>query len=341
MALLWCDGCDSYASAAELTDKWSTVANTVGTAFGPTAGRFGGGALGTGSSSSNPFRKTLPTFGGSGVALNMGLWLKTAGANGAVGPVSIFAVGTQPLLTSTVSGGTTLQLTSAANVVIATVTAVFGDGNWHWLEMQIVLSTTTTGSMTLYMDGIQLAHVTGVVTASSGTLTQNIFAACGMSATANGYIDDVLFWDSTGSAFNTFPLGPRRISTLIPSGAGSSTQFTPSTGTNWSCVAGAYSGTAFVSDTGTGNTDLYTYPNIPINPASINAVVGNYFGQNPGVGTANLIPKMETSGTVVSGSTIPLANGANSLNQYAWYTDAGGSAWVFASVNAMQVGMED
>ncbi len=52
-------------------------------------------------------------------------------------------------------------------------------------------------------------------------------------------IDDLTFCDSTGSAPYDGFLGNVRVQALLPAGAGASTQFTPSTGSdpNWQCAA--------------------------------------------------------------------------------------------------------
>jgi len=73
----------------------------------------------------------------------------------------------------------------------------------------------------------------------------------------------------------------------------------------------------------------------------VNAVVGNYYGQNSGSGTTSLIPKLKTGTTTISGTTLTLPVGALALFQSPFMTDASGTAWNAAAVNAMQLGMGD
>jgi hypothetical protein len=213
------------------------------------------------------------------------------------------------------------------------------DNAYHWIEIEYYLNGASSTTQ-MYIDGV----LQGSATASLGTaaaITAVKFAG-GYNTGGTHYYDDIIIWDDQGSTFNSFPLGPRRISTLVPNADGDLTLFTPKTGTShFAMVNGGFSSTNYVSDGGTGNVDLYKFPSLSYSPSSINAVVGNYYGQNTGTGTTNLIPKLKTSGTTATGSTLTMTVGVNSLLQNAFLTDAGGSAWTSAAVNAMQVGMGD
>jgi hypothetical protein len=334
MALIFCDGFDAYASAAEFSDKWNSVNASL--TYLATGGRFGGGAVNNGATSSGALSRNFAApIGGAGVTIGAGCWFKSTSYHAESAP-SLTAIGNAGIF---LGSSTALQLEFPNGSFSSSVTCSILDGNWHWIEWAILQAATAIGTWSIWIDGVLAGSATGITT---GVGTATIVAVTPTATTTNTTsICQVIFWDSTGSAFNTFPLGPRRISTLIPNGAGASTQYTPSTGTNWSCVAGAYSAATFVSSTVTGQIDLYTYPNLPIVPSTINAVVGNYFGQNSGVGAAQNTPKMRTSSTTVSGTAVTLPNGTNASSQFAWYADAGGSAWTDTSVNAVQLGMGD
>src|SRR5436305_11552311 len=51
--------------------------------------------------------------------------------------------------------------------------SVPGLNAWHSLEVQYVLSTTTSGSFTLWLDGVKACGATGIKTSPSSGLTVN------------------------------------------------------------------------------------------------------------------------------------------------------------------------
>ena len=337
MTFRFCDGFDSYSATAQVPSKWSSGS---GYTFSSTAGRFGGGAL-TNSSSPNGFLLLKTTSIPSGAKVRVGMHLKfSAGtvASGTSAGYYVVGFNNNSALTYTTTGqlavvnygGSTAYLTSAATL---------SDGNFHWVELEYFLNGASSTAQ-LYIDGVFQGSYTGSL--GSAVAVTSVSLGMGYTFSGTGWIDDVVIWDDQGTNFNTFPLGPRRISTLVPNADGDLAQFTPKTGTaHYAMVNGGFGSTNYVSDSGTGNVDLYKFPSLPYSPTSINAVVGNYFAQNTGSGTTNLIPKLKTSGTTVSGTTQTLTVGINSLYQAPFITDAGGATWTATSVNAMQLGMGD
>lgn len=337
MTLRFCDGFDSYSSASQLPSKWSTVYNV---AFGANTGRYGGGAVSnSGIAYSMQLNKVVSIP--SGAKVRVGLHIKytaNAYANGLIS--SNYVVG--------INGSAALMLNSVGQLLVTalgtttiriTSTAVVNDGNFHWVELEYWLNGATLSTAQLWIDGVSQGSYTGSL-ATAAAITSVNFGLGYVFSSYTGWIDDVVVWDDQGSSFNTFPLGPRRITTLLPNADGDLAQFTPKTGTlHYPMVIGGYASTDYVSDSGSGNVDLYKFPALPYSPTSLNAVVANYFGQNTGTGTTSLIPKLKTSGTTVSGATSTLAVGNNTLIQAAFSTDAGGAAWTTTSANSMQIGM--
>jgi hypothetical protein len=229
--------------------------------------------------------------------------------------------------------------TLGTNTIVITSSAIVIDNAWHWVELEYCLNGASS-SCQLYIDGVsQGSSATNLGTAAAITA---VFFSGGYNTGGVHYYDDIIIWDDQGASFNSFPLGPRRISTLVPNADGDLAQFTPKSGTShFAMVNGGYTSTNYVSDGGTGQVDLYKFPTLAYTPTSINAVVGNYYGQNTGAGSTNLIPKVKTSGTTASGTTLTMTVGVNSLLQNAFITDAGGTAWSASAVNAMQIGMGD
>lgn len=336
MTFRFCDGMDSYAATADISAKYSGVTSAT---YSSTAGRFGAGAI----TSTAPYNLNLnrsvsvPSGGKLRVAFSMrvGTGWSLSGVNTvypllAVNGSHIAGITTAGQLAITILNSNTIVLTSSTIVV---------DNAYHWIEIEYYLNGASSTTQ-MYIDGVSQGSATASL-GSAAAITAVKFAG-GYNTGGTHYYDDIIIWDDQGSTFNAFPLGPRRISTLVPNADGDLTQFTPKSGTShYAMVNGGYSSTNYVSDGSTGNVDLYKFPSLSYSPTSINAVVGNYYGQNTGAGSTNLIPKVKTSGTTASGSTLTMSVGVNSLLQNAFVTDAGGSAWTSSAVNAMQVGMGD
>ena len=194
---------------------------------------------------------------------------------------------------------------------------------------------------TVYVDGTLELSVPSVATISSGTPSG---FAIGSLYNQHTYFDDVILWDLSGMAFNTFPLGARRIACLNPNAAGESMQFTPSAGANYSCVSQAYSGSSYVADAASGNTDHYGTAGLTYTPASaINAVVVNMYALNlSGDGTKSLTPKLRFGATpaVARGTSRTLTDSLANY-QSTFHQDASPLNWTATTVNAPQPGIRD
>jgi hypothetical protein len=338
MTFRFCDGLDSYASAANLSIRYTLVNNV---SLLTTGGRFGGGAISNATSNPYAMQLTKSLSIPSGAKIRIGFSIKytsTASPNGifssnplvAINGSQIMNIATGGYVAVTVLGSNTAAITSSVSVI---------DNSFHWIEVEYWLNGASSFAQ-LYIDGVsQGSSSTNLGTAAA--VTTMLFSG-GYVFGGNVYLDDLLVWDDQGSTFNTFPLGPRRISTLLPNADGDLAQFTPKSGTaHYAMVNGGYTSGNYVSDSGTGNVDLYKYPSLAYTPSDVTAVVGNYYGQNSGSGTTSLIPKLKTSGSTVSGSTLTLPVGALTHFQSPFTTDAGGTAWTASAVNAMQLGMGD
>lgn len=131
-------------------------------------------------------------------------------------------------------------------------------GMWHYFELKVTVRTSTNGSYELRRNGVNILSASGVNTANTGSDGASVFAFnWGGGATR---FDDISICDSTGGVHDDF-LGDKAIVGILPTTAGASTQWLPSTGTNVSCVDDPASGplTDFVSSNIDGDLDLYEF----------------------------------------------------------------------------------
>lgn len=338
MALQWCEGWDAYATQAEVVNsgKYKVISVASSWIFNTTAGKFGGKAV-SGQNVGYPVSFRCDVNIPSGANIYVGGWWRST--SGAVAPGNLnWICPSGNLLISANSSGY-LSLYNSTTAPLATGSTFLLDG-YHWVEVSMLLNGASS-SVTAYVDGIlQFSGSYNLSNFPAQTVTQ-IFIGTGYGSTTN-YLDDFVIWDSTGTAFNTFPIGARRIGLMNPSGPGSTTQFTPSTGANWQCASQAFSGTAYVADAGTGNSDTYVMSPLPYTPLqNINAVVVNTQANNPAAdGAHSVLNKLKSGSNTASGSLRQLT-ATNVVYFDAFPKDSSGNAWTLANLNAAQAGIGD
>jgi hypothetical protein len=212
--------------------------------------------------------------------------------------------------------------------------------SWHSLQFKIAFSNTV-GTFQARLDGstTDALNATGLNT-RQGTVNSyfNRFRAvinntCGL--------DDVVLMDTTGSANNNIP-GDLRIWTSAPSGAGSSTQFTSSSGANYTQTGIPSNGDAgYVSSSTVGHVDLYAMGDLPFTPTTIAGVAPVLFVRKTDAGARTIAAKVKsgaTTSTVASSSTFGQSYGiVSGVLEVDPNTSA---AWTAAAVNAMEAGIE-
>jgi hypothetical protein len=188
------------------------------------------------------------------------------------------------------------------------------------------------GRCVVKVDGATVIDYTGD-TKNGGTNSTIDTVELYRNQAGTNYYDD-LYMNDTGL------LGPCRIYTLAPTGAGSSTAMTPSTGANWSCVdEQPYSATDYVTGS-SGQRDLYALGDLPGSPGTIHAVQVASVAKKSDAGALNLRNNIRSGGTTYQGASSALATTDGSIVD-AWTTDpATSSAWTASGVNALEAGAE-
>jgi hypothetical protein len=138
-------------------------------------------------------------------------------------------------------------------------------------------------------------------------------------------------------------IGNGHIVPLTPSGAGSETQLTPSTGSNYSCVNSVPgSDSKFVSGNANGLADTYAVAQLPSGLNTVNCIQILKRGEGQGAPAVGGVEDVfYIGGTYYYGSrqTVPLGALANVLSMYA-KSPATGQAWGISEINGMDVGLE-
>jgi hypothetical protein len=213
-------------------------------------------------------------------------------------------------------------------------------GVWHYIEISATLNDTT-GNVVVKVNGVTLINFTGD-TKNAGTATTIDKVRFIRTGSQNILVDDVYILDSTGSApYNTF-LGEIRVHTISPSGAGASTQWTPSTGANYTTVDELpYSTTDYVAGTTSGHRDTYAMGNLPSNVGTIYAVQTAIIGKKTDAGamSVKIVDRPGSTNYATSAFTFTTTD-VTYVEPLRTVNPDTSAAWTASEVNALEAGVE-
>ena len=223
--------------------------------------------------------------------------------------------------------------TSAASLVLP--------ATWNYLEFTGSIHDTT-GYMSARVNGTEIISFTGD-TRNNGTsmLTDTVrFLPCGINQV--NFWDDMYILNDLGPAPYNAPLGDCRVQTLVPTGAGSTTQLTPvGSASNWDNVDEfPPSMTDYNFSSTPGQRDLYTMSDLVLGTTTILGVAANSSALKNDAGSRSIINTVKTGGTVFGGGARALST-AQQTQTGIWQVNPDtGVAWTPAEVNAIEAGVE-
>lgn len=210
-----------------------------------------------------------------------------------------------------------------------------------WRHMSLKVVRGNFGSYELRENNVVIASATNVDTDQANSGKLNRVTITGVGGT---FFDSIVILNETGTLNNDF-LGNVHIWKTVPDAAGDSTQWTPSSGSNFSAVdeATPSGGTDYVEATTDGLKDLYGMTD-QSNIGSIAGLQVVAYCQDTASASDGIIIRMKSSTTDAAGP-----KGAQVAPQgvygYRWdvfETDpATSAAWAnITAVNSAQVGIE-
>jgi hypothetical protein len=225
-------------------------------------------------------------------------------------------------------------------VLLASYPYPFIANTWYPIEVSATIAATD-GTCVVKLNGATVIDFTGN-TKNGGTSTDIDYITLG--CIRGGYIgnfDDLYVCNSTGPApYNTF-LGEVRIYPLVPSAAGSSTQFTPSTGANYAAVDELpYSPADYVSGGTSGLRDLYTMSDLQASAGTVLAVQSNVIARKSDAAAVSLKPAIKSGATIYYGSSTSLGPSVAVLVDTYVNDPATSAPWTADGVNALEAGFE-
>lgn len=213
---------------------------------------------------------------------------------------------------------------------------------WTCYEVRILIANAPNGIVQVKEEGVltdldftgdtQNAGVADVYTVRLGSETVNT------DAFLEAYYDDLAVNTTDGAANNTW-IGRGGIQGLVPSGAGTTTQWTPSAGNNWDCVDEQPPSDAdYVGSSTLNQIDTYAATNL-VGTGTIDATCDWMRGQLDAPGAGNVARMFRIGGVDYAGSDLPLAAGSWAyVKQIDEVSPDTGIAWVLAEVNAAEIG---
>lgn len=344
MALLFADSFDHYATA-DITKKWTT--STTGTNCTTTIGAFG-------RNGTNGLRLART---GSGTAGNLRTSRTFSATQTLICGFSYVTSAMPPLgedraISELRDGGTTqvdLRLLNNGTLrvtrngtTLGTSTSSLSTGVTYYIEWKIKVDNTT-GTVDVKVNETSFLALTNKDTQNTSNATVDNFAVCAThssnSDVHNDDFDDAYACDTTGSVNNNF-LGDVRIECIFPSGAGNTTQFTPSTGSNYACVdeAAPNDDTDYVETDTVGNKDTYTYGNLSGTTGTIMAVIPLLYCKKSDAGSRSIAPVIRHSGTDYDGTAQNPGTGYTYLSQIYETNPGTSAAWTASEINAAEFG---
>lgn len=341
MTLLFFDGFDNPATMPK--PEWDSFAMI---------GQLGRDGSTNGAASWNTASKvlTLPTPAATCI-VGAAMRPTTTGVWGATGnPPLSFRTGalTTDSFCLNFDIGAHLQLRTGTGTggVLATGTTTFTINTWSHLQVRATSSATAL-TVSVYLNGNTTPELT--YTGASASSQTAAITKITLGSTANNaiwwddlYVCDAVDATATQGRLNNDVLGDLKVVTVLPSGAGNDTQWTPSTGTNFGAVdENPPNQTDYVAAAATGQRDTYATAGVPVSTLDVYGLRVGAYAQKSDAGAASLKPLVREAGGSIDGTnTVALGVGWSPVYSNLITRKADNSLWTAADVNAAQVGIE-
>jgi hypothetical protein len=339
MALLFCDGFDHYA-AADINKKWGNSGSWQTISAGQ--GRFGTAAI----YCQDVTPLTSPTVTNTDVMI-CGFayrWGTASSLNRSIPAFNDGGNGVQVYLR--LNSNYSLQAYRGDGTTLGTGTTKISLGAWYYLEIKVLIDNTN-GGFWLKVNGADELRLGAYAVSPVGLDTQYTANAIvnSISFTGSGYggeyLDDVYICDDSGSTNNDF-LGDIRVETIVPTGAGNTTQWTPSAGNNWDCVNDivALADTDYVSETTASEKDTYAFGNLTPTSGTIKGVQIMIGARKDDAGSRSIAPVYRPTSTDYDGTTGVVSDSYTYLSEIKEVSPETSAAWTIAEINGAEFGVK-
>lgn len=334
MSLLFVDSFDHYTT---ILDKWTSEGGSA--SIGSSGARYGAGGYVVGTAN-NATKYARKNFGGTATTVVVGAAFRLGDTpSGTLSLISLMEGATNHVDVR-VTTAQKLRITRNGTQLGSDGTTVLSLNIWYYLEFKAFLNDAT-GTAQLKIDGVTELNLTSQDTRNAGTPladTVQLAHSAGVTNTPM-HFDDLYVCNIAGSVNNDF-LGDIRVAALLPSGAGSTTQWTPSAGSNYQNVdeTPPDDDTTYNSTSTASNKDTFAMGNLPSAASTVHGIQEGTRHRKDDAGSRTLRQVVRSGGTDYEGGDIAVGD------SYAYTfsireTDPNTSAaWTGTNIDALEAG---
>lgn len=332
MALRFVDSFDHYATA-DLASKWTSVTSmTVAS-----GGRNGTSKLTSTNTNNSDAKKVLDAQ----ATWIVGFAFSFSGAHVSNKFLVRFVDGTTEHVDLRMTTSNLLFVTRNGTT-LGTGTTALSSSVFYYLELKVTISDTV-GVVNLKINGNTELNLTSQDTRNAGNASADTIFIAKAGVDNNGATsnwDDFYVCDSTGSVNNDF-LGDVRVQAILPSGAGNTTQWTPSAGSNFQNVDDTTpNGDTDYNSTSTAtNKDTYAFGDLTPTSGSIKGLQWLAYVRKDDAGARTVAPVYRSTSDF-DGTTQSVLDSYVYLREIKELNPNTSAAWTISEVNAAEFGIK-
>lgn len=227
---------------------------------------------------------------------------------------------------------------TSSGTLLGTASYTLLASTWTYIELKVKLHDTT-GTVDVQVNGASVLSLTGQDTKNGGT--KSVLDGFSINYIGNTVLVDDLYLTNAAGSANTGFLGDIKIETLMPSGAGTTTQLTPSTGSNYQCVDEVPQNTSDYCGSATaGQYDTYAMGNLATAAGTVyGANVWGYVAKSDaGAKSGALV--VRSGGTDYEQTSVALGTSYVYTNTMFESDPATSAAWSISGINALEAGFK-
>ncbi len=329
MALLFMDGVAHYSNVAQ---KWNSTSGGPSIASGP------------------PGVKALSLSGGSGgQSVSKSIASTSEVIVGCRIKYNIIPNGDRGIIRLQESSAIHLDVRIAATgqlrvtrngTTLATGTTALTAGSIYYIELRGLINDST-GQYELRINGVTEVSGTSADTRNGGTgIVDTVVFHTGVdNGSINLLVSDIYICNAAGSLNNTF-LGDVKVETLYPTGAGTTTNFTPSAGSNYQNVDDVTpdGDSTYNTDATAGDKDTFAMGDLATTAGSVLAVQQIVCCRKDDAGSRTLHTVMRSGGTDYEGGDTAVGDSYANVFGLRETNPATSAAFTISDVNGMEAG---
>lgn len=332
-------------SQANILAHWTSSSAISTWSVSAGSGRASGSALACTSPGDGRLLRTLGPQQTWGVAFAF----KTVLANTSVPTIAGFLDASTSQMEVRINPDMTLSVTRGGTV-LGTSSLALATNSYAHIEFKVKIDPTV-GTYEVRVNGVtQITGTSANTRASSNSTANQVFIGPSIGTSGTLLFDDVIFWDGQATDANGFAdihdfIGDCGLAWLLPTGAGTTTQFTPDTGSNYARVNEATpdGDTSYAESATVSNIDTYATADLAGTITSVKSVAVAHYAKKTDVGSRGMKAELRSAGANAAHAT-EIALG----NSYQYYLSVfgqdpnNGSAanWTPTSVNALEIGQQ-